>query len=157
MWEAIIKALIETFQKRTAPRRKLVQVTRHLYSCMNACHREYVALRRSQGSDSWGNEGEAWRQEIIKLIAALWEMQDVLDIFAPEVATALKGYVAREVESYYRPSSVDILALPPAELDKYELLVSSVWHDAEMSTEFDNALQALRKFMRDTFTQEELL
>ena len=101
-------------------------------------------------------DNKRWREGIESLILALWEMRDVLDIFAQPVASALKGYVAGEVESYYRPTAIRVEELGQEELRKYELLVSSVWTDSYETKQFDAALDSLRKFVQENLKPEDV-
>ncbi len=159
MWEILVQTLLETLQRKRLPRRKFVQATKRLYDCMNRCQEEYLSWEQAKRADESAHgdiiDNSKWREAIENLILALWEMRDVLDIFAPPVSSALRVYVVDEVENYLHPSAIQVESLGAEELKKYELLVSSVWMDS-ISGNFNTALGSLREFMQKNFTPEDL-
>lgn len=164
MWEMIAERMIDALAKAVlregSARRRFIRATTRLWHCMNRCHQEYRKWKSTPDAGQHAPrdpvDNARWRPAIEELILALWEMRDTLGIFNPPVFSALRGYVAGEVESYYRPSAIRIDELGHDELAKYELLVSSVWRDACATPEFEKALATLGEFMRQHLKPEEL-
>ncbi|HET9254501.1 MAG TPA: hypothetical protein VFO16_04780 [Pseudonocardiaceae bacterium] len=146
MWEVIAEILERRWSERQSPRRQLVKDITTLYRAMSDSMAAYEEFCHSYSDKSRKN----WDRHVNKLVRAVKHLDPALEIFAPAVRPIVGNFTLLE----YKCTEAEFD--PAFTVDRSVLIAESRVILHVFTKSFDSAHRALREFIRENFTIEEI-
>jgi hypothetical protein len=142
---------------RSGCSRRLARALRRLHDSLVACHAAYDAAPKGPGGHpAAGENADAWKRSVARLIRAMWDLRHVIPVSSPRVADHLNWYIAGEVDclDVASPRPLD----PFSDEDQAKFFhLAQPGNGVPPAVSFDKVIQEFRDFMAAVVPMDMLL
>ena len=146
MWGKIIEIIEKSWKEKRQPRRQLAQCVYMLYLSLEHCNNSYQIYKKTPTIDNYGN----WFGAIQELINTFDSIKPLLSIYDEAVLISLQSWINPHFAAYRMVNSEGTRILSDG---KYLASLNIV---IKFDESFENAVQALKNFIKNNFSMEEI-
>ncbi|MCK4653747.1 MAG: hypothetical protein KAU01_04820 [Candidatus Cloacimonetes bacterium] len=164
MWLKLIELIIDRYFKSFTNKKKAAKSLVRLYISMKKCHDSYHEFKIFRDRKLQF----IWKQTLISLATDLYDLRIPLEIFNPELYSAIFSYVQEESDLIplfdgvvFDKDIIDLYKKLNAELSQYLSYDKSKYNlktdeSSFQSTDYQKALDLLRQFIKQNVLFEDL-